>query len=1029
MQAEHEAGRAVHGPAAGASARAFSMAVLAAAVIAAWLPGGAHAFAIEKWEAGTCTNSECNDGTPSEFYTQAAGHPDFGITDFRFKARKAGSVLHEWQEPEGHVKDVRVDLPAGLAVNPEATKALCTPEELESDKKECPASSQIGVDEATGTAEVALGVKQTVEEEFPVYNMVRNPGEPSRFGVEVNSPKLELLALLGIKLQGHIYLEGGISWEPEPEASEASGAEYGGVTSGDYHEYFRIRDIATQPEVIESRLVFWGIPQEHQKAPTEPPTAFITLPSTCAGVQETRLHVDSWEEPGHYLAKENSTPVTETGCSELAFSPAVALTAETGQSDQPDGLTAALHVPQLTSEPSKPNSPDVQSAQVTLPEGLTLNPSAANGLQACSDAQYAQGSCPSASRVGSASVNAPGVPDGSLTGGVYVGAPEAGQDPGSGGMYRLFVLVESAKAPGAEGPGGEYGIGVRVEGRVAANPLSGRLTASFSGLPEVPFEDFVLHFNGGPRAPLANPLGCGPAAPAGSIQPYGGAATAPSAQGFTVSGCASPLPFSLAQSITAQSTQAGAFSPFTFALSRGDGQQYPSRITTTLPPGLVGAIPSVPLCDEAQANAGTCGVASQVGTVTVAAGAGSEPYTFTGQAYLSGPYEGAPYGLSVVVPALAGPYDLGEVVVRAGIAIGLYSGRVIVASSLPTVVGGVPLRLKSLGVDVDRAHFASNPTNCAPLSFETLLGSTMGASDTLSSPFQATGCGALAFKPKLTVSTGAKTSKPNGASLEVELTEPAHEANIRELQMQLPEQLVARFSTIQKACTAAAFEAGPPPGACESTARVGAATVTTPVLPGSLTGTAWLVSHGSEAFPDLDLVLKGEDVEVVLVGHTHIAHSSITTSTFEELPDVPISKVTLSLPEGPNSALAAGTGRVCATNPVAPTTIIAQNGAKIVQDTKVAVSGCSVVLLSHRLRGHLLILRMWAPEAGRVSVSAHGARAVRFRARKAGVFKISVPIASTAMAALRAGHGRLMLRIAFTPRSGSNRSALKLSLR
>jgi hypothetical protein len=340
--------------------------------------------------------------------------------------------------------------------------------------------------------------------------------------------------------------------------------------------------------------------------------------------------------------------------------------------------------------------------------------------------------------------------------------------------------------------------------------------------------------------------------------------------------------------------------------------------------------------------------------------------------------------------------------------VGLYSGRVIVASSLPTVVGGVPLRLKSLSVDVNRAQFASNPTSCAPLGFETLLGSTMGASDTLSSPFQATGCGALAFKPKLTVSTAAKTSKPNGASLEVEVTEPAHEANIRELQLQLPEQLVARFSTIQKACTAAAFETGPPPGACEATARVGTATVTTPVLPGRLTGTAWLVSHGSEAFPDLDLVLKGDNVEVVLVGHTHIAHSSITTSTFEELPDVPISNVTVSLPEGPNSALAAGTGRLCATNPVAPTTIIAQNGAKLVQDTKVAVSGCSVVL---------------------VSVSAPGAHTVKFRVRKAGVLTIRVPIASTAMAALHRQHGRLTLRIAFTPRSGSNRSALKLGLR
>jgi len=915
------------------------VALAAVAGAGAWLPAAAHAFALASWEAGACTNQECTDQTPSEFYTQAAGHPDFGITDFRLAAKKVsvvrGTKLLEWEEPEGHVKDARVDLPAGLAVNPEATKALCTPAQLESDKHECPAESQVGVDVATGTAEIVRGIKHTVKEEFPVYNMVRQPGQPARFGVEVNSPTLELLALAGKDLKGHIYLEGGISWHPEAQAPAESSTEYGGVSSGDDHEYFKIENLPQQPEVIESRLVFWGVPQEHTHVGT--PTAFITLLSTCSSIQETWLHVDSWEEAGHWLHKDNPTPVTATGCGSLAFDPSLSLSGEDTQSDEPDGIAADLHVPQLTSEPSKPNSPDVQTAQVTLPEGMTLDPSAANGLQACSDAQYQERACPSASQVGTMAVNAPGIPNGSLTGGVYVGAPEAGQGPESGGEYRLFVIGQAS----------QFGVGVMMEGRVRANASTGQLTATFADAPQVPFEDFVLRFNGGPRATLANPLGCGPVAPTGAISPYTGEpAASPATQGFVVTGCASSLPFSLSQSVTSQSSQAGALSPFTFSLAREDGQQYPSQITTVLPPGLVGAIPSVTPCGEPQASAGTCPAASQIGTVMVAAGAGSEPYTFTGTAFLTGPYNGAPYGLSVVVPAVAGPYDLGNVVTRAGIAVGLYSGRVIVASSLPTVVGGVPLRLRSLSVDVNRADFASNPTSCAPLAAETTLLSTFEAGASLSSPFQVGGCSALAFTPKLSISTSAKTSKPGGASIEVKITQPAHQANIRELQIQLPKQLVARFSTIQKACPAASFETGPPPGACASSARVGSASVSTPVLPGGLKGTAWLVSHGSEQFPDLDLVLSGDDVEVVLVGHTHIAHSSITTSTFESLPDVPFSSATVDLPVGPSSALApnlAANGSMCrvAAGLLAPTTIIAQDGTQMVKDTKLSVSGCA----------------------------------------------------------------------------------------
>jgi hypothetical protein len=998
--------------------RAWLLALASTAIAALSFAAGAGAIEVTKWEAGTCANVECKDsdvkeGKSSYFYTQAAGHPDFGITDFSFATHEEG--LLKAQVPNEHVKDVRVDLPPGLAVNPEATEVKCEPKQLNKDEGLCPEASKVGVDVATGTATVIakLTIKET---EFPVYNMVRKPGQPALFGVEVNSAALDVAP----KLKGHIYLEGGISWHKEAETPESSG-----VATGDYHEYFEIKEIATEPEVVESRLVFWGVPQEHQKAPTEPPKAFITLPSTCSEKPITYLHADSYENPGHWAALANETPVAATGCNSLAFNPSLSLSPQTTQSDQPDGVTTALHVPQTTNQPSKPNSPDVETAVVTLPEGMSLNPAAAQGLVGCSTAEFEGGACSNAAKIGTFSVNAPGIPPAALTGGVYVGSPQ-NNEPESGGMYRIFLIGESA----------QYGVGLRLEGRVSANTSTGRLTATFSGAPQVPVEDLALTFNPGPGAPLANPLSCGAITPTAAITPYGGEpAKSASTTGFAVDGdgaggaCPSPLSFSLVQSLTPQSpANAGAFDAASFNLTRATGQQYLSKLSTTLPPGLLGAIPSVPLCPEALANAGTCAATSQIGTVTVAAGAGGEPYTFTGRAYLTGPYAGAPYGLSVVVPAVAGPYNLGEVVTRAAITVGLYSGRVTVTSTLPSIVGGVPLRLQSLSVSVNRPNFLFNPTSCAPLSTESLLTSTFGVSESLSSPFQVGGCGALPFTPTVSATSSANTSKLGGASLEVKVTEAPHQADLHELQLQLPKQLVARLSTLQKACLAAEFEAGPPPGTCKSTARVGTATVTTPVLPDPLTGSAYFVSHGAASFPDLDLVLQGDGVEVVLVGHTHIAHSSVTTSTYESLPDVPISSAVVTLPTGSNSAVTAN-GPLCGANLLAPTTIIAQNGAKIAENTRIAVSGCPIEVISHRRRGRRLILKVWVPEAGRLSVSGRAVKPASARVKRAGVIvTLGVPLTPRGMAALRGRGQKLKLRIGFAPEAGHNFSARTLLL-
>ncbi len=305
------------------------------------------------------------------------------------------------------------------------------------------------------------------------------------------------------------------------------------------------------------------------------------------------------------------------------------------------------------------------------------------------------------------------------------------------------------------------------------------------------------------------------------------------------------------------------------------------------------------------------------------------------------------------MPAVAGPYNFGDVVTRAGIDVGLYNGRVVVTAALPTLIGGVPLRLRGLAVDVNRPNFLFNPTNCAPLASESVLtgfvpGSSALATQSLSSPFQVSECGKLAFAPKLTAFTTGRTSKANGASLEVRISQGAHQANIRQVLTSLPKQLPTRQSTLRKACLAATFEVADPPGGCSKESQVGEATASTPVLPGELTGPIYLVSHGGEAFPDLDVILRGDGVEVVLVGHTHISKTGVTSANFESLPDVPISSFSLDLSVGPHSALSAH-GNLCTANLAMPTTLIAQSGIKLTQRTKISAVGCTCPRATHHL--------------------------------------------------------------------------------
>ncbi len=578
-----------------------------------------------------------------------------------------------------------------------------------------------------------------------------------------------------------------------------------------------------------------------------------------------------------------------------------------------------------------------------------------------------------------------------LEGSVYVAQPACGaagqpqcseEAAETGGVFAIYLEVGSENT----------GIHVKLKGRVEVggsghrNDLQpGQVRTTFADAPQQPFSELRLKFNGGSQAPLANPQSCGRFTSVGELDPWSDEPAPGEAHGtpnaivdpaFTISGDCSGG-FAPAFSAGTVNDQAGAYSPFTLTFSRRDGEQSLAGVTVDMPEGLLGKIAGLQQCPEAAAAAGSCGSVapgSKIGTATAAAGSGSSPFWQSGNVYLTGSYKGAPFGLSVVVPAVAGPYNLGLIVVRAAIYINPETAQVTVVSDpLPQSVDGVPLRVKTVNVTVgETSNFTFNPTSCAEKSIGASISGTGGASVPVSTRFQAANCAALKFAPKFTATTqGNGTTKGHGASLDVKIAYPQPEsayANSAKIDTQLPPALASQLTTLQKACTEAQFAANP--AGCPAGSAVGIVTASTPVLNSPLVGPAYLVSHGGRAFPDLVFVLQGENgVRIDVVGNTDIK-GGITYSKFESIPDAPLSSVDVNFPEKENSILGAVknlcaptktvtvkkkvtvkrhgknvkvTKKVTSTVPetlVMPTTMTAQNGVVLTQNIKVAVTGC-----------------------------------------------------------------------------------------
>jgi hypothetical protein len=960
--------------------------VLVAVLAWALAASAAHAaFGVETFTAQV-TNE---NGTLNE---QAGSHPFEGATTFRFNTTGAGVGV-----PDGNVKDIRVDLPPGLISNPQALPQ-CTDAQLTSST--CPVESQVGTEELAVVGSVFGLNLATIK--VPLYNMAVHEGQVARFSFFVPVMNLQVDVVGGVR------------------------------SAGDYGLFFTISDVPQTPGLVWTSLTFWGVPADpaHDpergetcvpdtglpscvgggKASTAPQTPFLTLPTKCGPPLTTTLTVDSYQ--GDRATAADTTPIGPQGCDKLPFDPSISVTPDTTQADAPVGTTVILHVPQ-SQDPHGLGSAHLKDAVVTLPAGMSIDPSAANGLEGCTDEQIGIGTdrpvaCPPGSKIGTVAIDSPLLP-GRIEGPIHLGQPVPGNP------YRIFLVAEG------------YGVSVRLAGSVTPDPRTGQLTTRFSDNPQVPFTDLVLHFDGGPRAPLATPQECGAATTTSTLVPYSGQPAATPSSSFMVDadghggGCGA-TPFALDLGASTQSPLAGAFSPFTVAVARADRQQTLSRLDVQLPPGLLGMLSRVTLCGEEQAAQGTCPEESKIGTTTVSAGAGPQPFSISGPVYLTGPYAGAPFGLSIAVRAIAGPFDLGTVVVRAAIRVDPHDSHLTVASDpLPTILQGIPLRLRRVDVAVGRDQFMFNPTSCSPLSVGATLTSAGGATQALSTPFQVSGCERLAFKPKLTASTSGLASRHSGASLHVKVAQGPGEANIRSVAVTLPRQLPARLTTINKACLEATFAADP--ATCPPESHVGTATAATPVLSQPLSGPAYLVSHGGAGLPSLEVILRGQGITVDLSGSIAISPKGVTSSTFPAVPDVPIRSFELDLPRGPFSALAAPAD-LCAPTLTMPTTITGQNGKQVVRRITVSTSDCGVRIVGRKVRGRTVTLTLKVPGAGRVRASGRGMRTASRTVRKAGRTMLKAKLSKRGVRMLRARHGRrharltLPIHVGFTPAKG-----------
>jgi hypothetical protein len=937
------------------------------------------------------------DGTPD---VQAGSHPYKMVTNIVFNTQVVQTRVVEPSTnsllyvalPAGNAKDVILHLPPGFYGDPNATAKKCTLTQLTPGSLEdnCPPESELGTLESEFTGEG--GYQGPHLEGKRLVSVVPPPGVAFQMAAKILVPNVFINAVV-------------------PAGGDS------GVTAVS-------EGIPGTVPVFRATTTILGTPPLNAAGP------LLTMPSACNGALTSTISSDSYQNAGHFVTATSVAPGM-SDCAPLVFPPSIETTPDTSDASSSSGLNVHVHVSQKAAlNPTGLAESSLRDTTVALPAGVAVNPSGADGLEGCSEGlvgftgfsefnnafepgdqtatftptllsetKPGESFCPNSSKIGTAKLKTP-LLEHELEGAVYLASQNTNpfgslvamymaiEDPVSGTLVKIPFDVHLCQAAGEQ------------LGELSCEAAEQIITTAHN-TPELPFEDLELHFFGGERAPLTTPAHCGTYTTHASFTPWNGNAPVDTTASFTIdhgpNGGPCPgahLPFNATFTGGSTNLQAGSFTPLTGTFSREDGEQQMKRVHFALPPGLSGILTGVKLCPEAQANAGTCGPDSLIGETTVSAGVGSEPVSVEGgKVYLTEKYHGSPFGLSIVNPVKAGPFDLEHdtanpnqnpacdcIVVRAKIDVNPLTSALTITSNaenegfaIPQFIDGVPVQIKKINFATTRSGFQFNPTNCAKMAIAGSVEGDEGESHGVEVPFQVTNCATLGFAPKFTASTSGKTSKANGASLSVKVVYPnvpfGSQANIAKVKVDLPKQLPSRLTTLQKACTAAQFDANP--AGCPAASIVGHAKAITPLLPVPLEGPAYFVSHGGEAFPNLIMVLQGYGVTIDLVGDTFISKSGITSSTFNAVPDAPVNSFELTLPQGKFSALTANNANLCTnaktlkvrklvtrrvhgrvvhvrrtvTKSVAqpllmPTGLTAQNGAVFKQTTKIAVTGC-----------------------------------------------------------------------------------------
>jgi hypothetical protein len=852
-------------------------------------------------------------------FTQAGGHPfeagaQLAFTD-HVKPQKNAEA--GFRAANGFAREIRTEVPPGFVGNPEALGEKCpSSSDVVAIPTSCPAASAVGG--------ISFKTSSGEYDNQPIYAMEPERGTPAQFAFGVGALKPGFVFTLSPELRpGDSYAVTLIAspGPKTPELFEATATLCG-----------RGAKIEALPKKGGGETGFIRCWKASDPQALEKP--FLTLPTKCGdeASSTTRILADTWEDPGNY-AEARSTIAPPEGCESLQFEPELKARPTTNAAGSPTGLEVDLQVPQ-NEGPAGTATAQLKKAVVTLPEGLVVNPSAANGLSACSPSQIGLGnnnpnSCPPSSKVGTVSVTTPilGHP---LPGSLYVASPH---DNPFNSLLALYLVVESP----------DDGLVIKLPGKVEANQATGQLTTSFDQNPQAPVSDVQLKIRGGATAPLRTPSTCAKYTTTSELTPWSAPDSGPPAKpkdswsinkGPGGGACVSSPPNAPTFAAGTTSPIAASYSPFVLKLRREDGSQQFSALNLTLPPGLAGKLAGVPYCPEAaiaaaRAKSGkveqaspSCPTASAVGTVSAGAGAGPSPYFAQGTAYLAGPYKGAPVSMVVITPAVAGPFDLGNVVVRAALKVDPESAQIsAVSDPLPTILQGIPLDVRAITIEVDRPEFTFNPTSCDPMAITGALTSTLNQVAQLNNRFQVGECSRLGFKPKLAIKLKGKTKRSGHPALTATLTMPSGGANIGAVSVALPHSEFLEQAHIRTICTRVQFAADQ----CPKGAVYGHVKVFAPLfLDQPLEGPVYLRSS-SNPLPDLVAAIQGPPslpVKVAVVGRIDSVNGGIRT-TFDSFPDLPFAKATLSMQGGakgllvnsrdickhPNKASAAFTGQ------------------------------------------------------------------------------------------------------------------------